>query len=126
MAHNLPMYAGHSILIVLGYLVRLSTVPDNKDKYDFINKNELISCGMAALCWFSERVFFFNEISWAHNNPHFLRAIPDNNARYHCSIDRAEPIEIYYPFHCLPVLEKFLAYSQNSTVLNEEWIIEFQ
>jgi len=34
------------------------------------------------------------EISLSSQQSSFCTRIPDNNARYHCSIDRAEPIEI--------------------------------
>ncbi|MEY3404771.1 MAG: hypothetical protein RL161_201, partial [Bacteroidota bacterium] len=30
-----------SLIILVGYLVRLSSIRDNKDKYDFINKHEI-------------------------------------------------------------------------------------
>jgi hypothetical protein len=45
LAHNVAYICwAAGILIVLGYIVRLSTIPDNKDKYDFINRHEVLFC----------------------------------------------------------------------------------
>ncbi len=42
MAHNLAFVCwAAGILVIVGYIVRLNTVPDNKDKYDFINRYEV-------------------------------------------------------------------------------------
>lgn len=61
MAHNLAYVCwALGILIVLGYLVRLSTVPDNKDKYDFINKNEVNFLWYGSLVLILGACFFFN------------------------------------------------------------------
>ena len=48
------------ILVVLGYLVRFSTIPDNKDKYDFINKHEVNFLWYASLIIILGACFFFN------------------------------------------------------------------
>jgi DNA-directed RNA polymerase subunit RPC12/RpoP len=48
------------ILVVLGYLVRFSTVPDAKDKYDFINKHEVNFLWYASLIIILGACFFFN------------------------------------------------------------------
>ena len=61
MAHNLAyMCWAAGILVVLGYLVRLSTVPDNKDKYDFINRYEVNFLLYASLILILGACFFFN------------------------------------------------------------------
>ncbi|CAN5187996.1 hypothetical protein BH09BAC3_BH09BAC3_01700 [soil metagenome] len=61
MAHNLAYGCwALGILIVLGYLVRLSTVPDNKDRYDFINKNEVNFLWYGALVLILGACFYFN------------------------------------------------------------------
>lgn len=61
MAHNLAYmcWAG-GILVVLGYLVRLSTVPDNKDRYDFINRHEVNFLWYATLILITGACLFFN------------------------------------------------------------------
>lgn len=48
------------ILVVLGYAVRLSTIPDNKDKYDFINRHEVNFLWYASLIIIAGTCFFFN------------------------------------------------------------------
>ena len=61
MAHNLAYVCwALGILIALGYLVRLSTVTDNKDKYDFINKNEVNFLWYARLVLIVGSCLYFN------------------------------------------------------------------
>ncbi len=48
------------ILVILGYIVRLSTVPDNKDKYDFINRHEVNFLWYASLILIAGACFYFN------------------------------------------------------------------
>ncbi len=48
------------ILVVVGYIVRLSTIPDNKDKYDFINRHEVKTLWYAALIMIVGACAFFN------------------------------------------------------------------
>lgn len=61
MAHNLAYVCwAAGILVVLGYLVRLSTVPDNKDKYDFINRHEVNFLWYATLILITGACFYFN------------------------------------------------------------------
>jgi uncharacterized membrane protein len=59
MAHNLAYVCwAAGILVILGYIVRLNTIPDNKDKYDFINRYEInflrVGCLLIILgaCWY--------------------------------------------------------------------------
>ena len=61
MAHN-SAYAcwALGILVVVGYLVRLSSVADNKDKYDFINRHEVKVLWYAALILIVGGCLFFN------------------------------------------------------------------
>ena len=61
MAHNLAYVCwAVGILIVLGYIVRLSTVSDNKDKYDFINRYEVNFLWYASLILILGACFYFN------------------------------------------------------------------
>jgi hypothetical protein len=48
------------ILVVLGYIVRLSTIPDNKDKYDFINRHEVNFLWYSSLILILGACFYFN------------------------------------------------------------------
>ncbi len=48
------------ILVVLGYIVRLYTIPDNKDKYDFINRHEVKVLWYAALIIILGACAYFN------------------------------------------------------------------
>lgn len=48
------------ILVVLGYIVRLSTIPDNKDKYDFINRHEVNLLWYSALIMIIGACLYFN------------------------------------------------------------------
>src|SRR6478752_3394421 len=48
------------ILVILGYIVRLSTVPDNKDKYDFINRHEVNFLWYSSLIIITGACFYFN------------------------------------------------------------------
>jgi hypothetical protein len=48
------------ILVVVGYIIRLSTVPDNKDKYDFINRHEVKVLWYASLILIVGACSFFN------------------------------------------------------------------
>lgn len=48
------------ILVILGYYVRLSTVPDNKDKYDFINRHEVNFLWYSSLILIIGACFYFN------------------------------------------------------------------
>lgn len=48
------------ILVVLGYIVRLSTVSDNKDKYDFINRHEVNLLWYASLIIIVGACLYFN------------------------------------------------------------------
>ena len=61
MAHNIA-YAcwALGILVVLGYIVRLSSVADNKDKYDFINRHEVKVLWYAALIMIIGGCAYFN------------------------------------------------------------------
>lgn len=60
-AHNIA-YAcwALGILVVVGYIVRLSTIPDNKDKYDFINRNEVNWLWYASLILIVGACSYFN------------------------------------------------------------------
>ncbi|MBS1542765.1 MAG: hypothetical protein JST14_03980 [Bacteroidetes bacterium] len=61
MAHNLAYVCwAAGILVVLGYLVRLATIPDNKDKYDFINRHEVNLLWYASLILIVGACFYFN------------------------------------------------------------------
>lgn len=61
MAHNIAYVCwAAGILVVLGYLVRLSTVPDNKDKYDFIIRHEVNFLWYASLILITGGGFYFN------------------------------------------------------------------
>jgi hypothetical protein len=61
MAHNIA-YACWvlGILVVLGYIVRLSSVADNKDKYDFINRHEVKVLWYASLILIVGACAYFN------------------------------------------------------------------
>jgi len=48
------------ILVVLGYIVRLATIPDNKDKYDFINRHEVKLLWYGALVMILGACAYFN------------------------------------------------------------------
>ena len=48
------------ILVALGYIVRLSTVTDNKDKYDFINRHEVNLLWYASLIIVVGSCLYFN------------------------------------------------------------------
>ena len=48
------------ILVVLSYIVRLSTVSDNKDKYDFINRHEVNLLWYASLIIIVGACLYFN------------------------------------------------------------------
>ncbi len=48
------------ILVVLGYIVRLYTIPDNKDKYDFINRHEVKVLWYASLIIILGACAYFN------------------------------------------------------------------
>jgi DNA-directed RNA polymerase subunit RPC12/RpoP len=50
------------ILVVLGYIVRLSTVPDNKDKYDFINRNEV------KVLWYASLILILGACAYFNSN----------------------------------------------------------
>jgi len=61
LAHNVAYICwAAGILIVLGYIVRLSTIPDNKDKYDFINRHEVNVLWYASIILVLGGCFFFN------------------------------------------------------------------
>src|SRR5882672_417823 len=61
MAHNLAYTCwALGILVVLGYVVRLSTIPDNKDKYDFINRYEVNFLTYASLILILGGCSYFN------------------------------------------------------------------
>lgn len=61
MAHNLAYVCwAAGILVVLGYIVRLATIPDNKDKYDFINRHEVNLLWYASLILIIGACFYFN------------------------------------------------------------------
>ncbi len=48
------------LLVVIGYIVRLSSIPDNKDKYDFINRSEVKFLWYASLIIIVGACAFFN------------------------------------------------------------------
>jgi len=48
------------LLVVIGYIVRLSSIPDNKDKYDFINRSEVKFLWYASLVIILGACAFFN------------------------------------------------------------------
>jgi DNA-directed RNA polymerase subunit RPC12/RpoP len=48
------------LLVVVGYIIRLSTIPDNKDKYDFINRHEVKVLWYASLILIVGACAFFN------------------------------------------------------------------
>jgi hypothetical protein len=52
--------AGVSILILLGYVVRLASVKEFKDKYDFINRYEIGTLLIAALVFILGAAFYAN------------------------------------------------------------------
>src|SRR5262245_8689178 len=61
LAHNLAYgFWVLGILVILGYIVRLSTIPDNKDKYDFINRHEVKILWYASLILIVGACFYFN------------------------------------------------------------------
>ena len=61
MAHNIAYLCwATGILVVVGYIVRLSSIPDNKDKYDFINRYEVNFLFSASLILILGACFFFN------------------------------------------------------------------
>ena len=61
MAHNVAYVCwAAGILVVIGYIVRLSSVTDNKDKYDFINRHEVNFLWYASLILIAGACFYFN------------------------------------------------------------------
>ncbi len=48
------------ILVVLGYIIKLSTVNGNKNKYDFINRHEIRTLNFAAIILIIGACFFVN------------------------------------------------------------------
>ena len=50
------------LLVVVGYIVRLSTVPDNKDKYDFINRNEV------KVLWYASLILILGACAYFNSN----------------------------------------------------------
>ena len=48
------------ILIILGYIIRLSTIGGNKDKYDFINRHEIKTLWIATIVLVIGGCFFVN------------------------------------------------------------------
>lgn len=63
--NNLATYAsygawGLGLLIIVAYMVKLASVGDNKDKYDFINKNEINWLWAATICVIAGTCFFGN------------------------------------------------------------------
>jgi DNA-directed RNA polymerase subunit RPC12/RpoP len=61
LASNLAMFFwGASLLIVLIYLVRLASITAPKDKYDFINKNEITWLWVSAISLITGGCFYGN------------------------------------------------------------------
>ena len=61
LAHNIAYVCwAAGILAVLGYIVRLSTIPDSKDRYDFINRYEVNFLWYATLVLILGGCFYFN------------------------------------------------------------------
>ncbi len=48
------------LLVVLGYIIKLSAVSGNKDKYDFINRNEIRALWIATIGFIIGACFFVN------------------------------------------------------------------
>ncbi|MBL7863933.1 MAG: hypothetical protein JNK10_03590 [Cyclobacteriaceae bacterium] len=63
MAHNIAYGAWVlGILVILGYIVRLSSIPDNKDKYDFINRHEV------KILWYATLIIIVGACAYFNGN----------------------------------------------------------
>jgi hypothetical protein len=61
LATNIAYFAwAVGLLVIVGYMVRLASIGDNKDKYDFINRHEINWLWIAAISLITGACFFAN------------------------------------------------------------------
>lgn len=61
LATNIAYFAwAVGLLVIVGYMVRLASIGDNKDKYDFINRHEINWLWVAAISLIAGACFFAN------------------------------------------------------------------
>jgi DNA-directed RNA polymerase subunit RPC12/RpoP len=61
LATNIAYFAwAVGLLVIVGYIVRLASIGDNKDKYDFINRHEINWLWIAAISIITGACFFAN------------------------------------------------------------------
>ncbi|MBY0434230.1 MAG: hypothetical protein K2U26_08990 [Cyclobacteriaceae bacterium] len=100
MAHNIA-YAcwAAAILVVLGYIVKLATIPDNKDKYDFINRHEVNFLWYASLILITGTCFYFNGNIYELNTLWiFVRVFVTVSLGMIAALIIQNLLKFYYPF----------------------------
>ena len=99
LAHNVAYICwAAGIPIVLGYIVRLSTIPDNKDKYDFINRHEVNVLWYASIILVLEAVSSLTEILLNPTIMYFVRGFVTIMMGVLVALIIQNLLKFYYPF----------------------------
>ena len=99
-ASNFAYFCWVTALVVLvGYLIRLALVRDNKDRYDFINKHEINWLWVASILIIIGSCFFGNSSIYELNNLWiFVRAFTTFAVGMIVALVIQNLLKFYYPF----------------------------
>jgi DNA-directed RNA polymerase subunit RPC12/RpoP len=100
LATNVAYFAwGVGLLIVVGYMAKLASVRDNKDKYDFINRHEINWLWIATIAIITGICFFANSNIIEINNLWiFVRAFTTVSMGMIAALIIQNLLKFYYPF----------------------------
>jgi DNA-directed RNA polymerase subunit RPC12/RpoP len=100
LATNIAYFAwGLGLLIIVGYVAKLASVRDNKDKYDFINRHEINWLWIATIAIITGICFFANSNIIEINNLWiFVRAFTTVSMGMIAALIIQNLLKFYYPF----------------------------
>jgi DNA-directed RNA polymerase subunit RPC12/RpoP len=100
LATNIAYFAwGVGLLIIVGYMAKLASVRDNKDKYDFINRHEINWLWIATIAIITGICFFANSNIIEINNLWiFVRAFTTVSMGMIAALIIQNLLKFYYPF----------------------------
>jgi DNA-directed RNA polymerase subunit RPC12/RpoP len=100
LAANIAYFAwAVGLLIIVGYVVRLASVSDNKDKYDFINRHEINWLWISAISLIAGACFYANagivSVTWLWI---FVRVFVSVSMGMITALIIQNLLKFYYPF----------------------------